>query len=90
MTDPNPQNAERKYHLLAVRIFAEFGAAIAAPAVIAAIVGTRLDAARGTGRRWLAFCLLIAFALTAAYLYRRAKAYGKEYEGIGATEKPRP
>lgn len=68
--------------MLGFRIIAEFGAAIAVPAVLASIVGRRLDDAYGTGPILLIVSFAVAAACTAAMVYRRARAFAKEYEAI--------
>lgn len=70
-------------YALALRIAADFGAGIGAPAVLGAIIGKRLDERFGTDPWILALCLLLAFALTVVYLRRKTDYYAKEYEKIG-------
>jgi len=68
------------YQRLAMRIFADFGASIAVPAVLAGLLGKWLDDTRGTGPFWLIACLALALALTAYMVVRKARRYGREYQ----------
>jgi len=79
-----PANAglERRYQVLGFRIMGEFGATIAAPVVILAWLGKKLDQAYGTGPWLLIAGFTLAFAFSAATIYRRSKAYGREYEEL--------
>ncbi|MBU1126275.1 AtpZ/AtpI family protein [Patescibacteria group bacterium] len=68
------------YYRLAFRIAADFGITLAAPAVLAAFLGQWLDKKWGTDP-WLLFvCLVAAFTLTAIFVVRKAKVYGKLYQ----------
>lgn len=72
----------RASYLLGLRIMADFGATIAIPAVLGAVVGVRLDAAWGTRPYVLIACLLVAFGLTALVMRRKVIAYGQEYRKL--------
>jgi hypothetical protein len=62
------------YYSLAIRIAADFGATIAIPALLAAYFGKKFDV--------LAIALIIAFAITAAMIYKKAKYYAAAYEEL--------
>ncbi len=68
--------------MLGFRIMGEFGATIAVPVVLLAWLGKTLDLAYGTGPWLLIAGFVLAFALSAAAIYRRAKTYGREYEAL--------
>ncbi len=72
--------------LLGLRITGEFGAIIAAPVVLLAWLGKTLDARYGTRPLLLIAGFVLAFAVSAAGIYRRAREFGKEYEAIGKKE----
>jgi F0F1-type ATP synthase assembly protein I len=72
----------RASYMLGLRIMVDFGATIAIPAVLAAVLGVRLDTAWGTGPYILIASLLIAFGLTALVIRRKVIAYGKEYQKL--------
>lgn len=74
------------YYRLAMRIFADFGITIAAPAVVAAIAGTKLDEKFGTEPRYLIVLLVLAFAFTGLTVYRKAKHYGRLYSKLAEKE----
>jgi MFS-type transporter involved in bile tolerance (Atg22 family) len=78
-------DADRRYAMLGFRIIAEFGAVIAVPAVIASVIGRRLDAAYGTRPTLLIASFTAAAIGTALMLIRRARAFAKEYEAIIAS-----
>lgn len=73
---------DRKYLLFALRIVGDFGATIAIPVALAALVGQKLDAVQGTEYRYTIGALLIAAIATAIMVYRKARSYGKEYEAL--------
>ena len=79
---PAGKNDDRAYYLLALKIVGDFGATIAIPAVLGALLGTRLDAAWHSRPFSLIACLLLAFSLTAVVIRRKAAAYGKEYQAL--------
>jgi hypothetical protein len=79
---------DRRNAILAAKIMGEFGASIAAPAVLAAWAGKTLDGLYGTGHRFLFSLLALALVATAVHLTGRAKAYGQEYEETNRTEPP--
>lgn len=74
--------ADNAYYLLGLRAMADFGATIALPAVAAAWLGSKLDAAWGSKPYGLLACLALAFALTIAIIRRKAAAYGKAYQEL--------
>ncbi len=88
-----PKNdTDRQYLLLGLRIVGEFGAAIAAPVVVLAVIGKRLDERFGT-RPWLLIAgFAVAAAISAVIVVRRAKEFGKMYDAIdkGPAKGPRP
>ncbi|MEY4745353.1 MAG: hypothetical protein RL272_1298 [Candidatus Parcubacteria bacterium] len=91
MPTPKKTDADRRYVVLGLKIVSEFGAAIAVPVVLAAMIGKRLDDSYGTKPAFLIAGFALAAVTSAAYVVRRARAYGKEYGAIDAGMKaPRP
>ncbi|HSD12095.1 MAG TPA: AtpZ/AtpI family protein [Patescibacteria group bacterium] len=78
---------ERRYAVLGLKIVSEFGAAIAVPVVLGTIAGRRLDAAYGTKPAFLIAGFALAAVLSAFYVVRRARAYGREYDALNAESK---
>lgn len=80
-----PANRDRDYQFLGLRIVGDFGATIAVPVVLLALLGKWLDARWGT-RPWL---LIAGFALAAAIsalsILKKAKRYGREYDALNRT-----
>ena len=72
--------SDAKYYRLAMRIFADFSGTIAIPAVAAALSGKWLDERYGTEPRYLILLLVVAFTLTGALVYKKAKTYRVIYE----------
>lgn len=64
----------------ALRVFGEFGLTMAIPAVLAALVGQKLD--QGQGYRYTAMFLALAFLLTGVWVARRTKELAKTYQNI--------
>jgi F0F1-type ATP synthase assembly protein I len=73
---------DRAYQRLAFRIFADFSGTIAVPAVLAALLGKKLDARYGTEPRYLVVCFLAALALTSVAVVKKARFYGKKYQSL--------
>ena len=78
---------DAEYRRLAMKIFAEFSGSIAAPAVLAAILGTWLDDRYSTGSRYVVILLILAFLTTAIIVVKKAKKYGKLYEQLNTRDK---
>ena len=68
--------------LLGLRIVGEFGAIIAVPVVLLSMLGKYLDGKYGTAPWLLIAGFVLAFALSAFTLYRRAKRFRDEYLAI--------
>src|SRR5690606_15238521 len=85
-----PANNDRRYVMLAFRIIGEFGATIALPVVVLALLGKYLDARYGT-TPWLRVAgFVLAAFITATIIKKRATYFGKEYEALNkADEKPK-
>lgn len=79
---PQPKVSDGYYMRLAVRIFFDFGVSIAIPAVVAALVGVRLDSKWGTEPWMLILLLIVAFLSTGAWIYKKANYYKKLYDKI--------
>ena len=75
-----------RYVALAFRIMGEFGATIAIPVVVLALLGKSLDAKYGTAPYLRVAGFALAAVMTAVMIGRRAKAYGKEYEALAKEE----
>ena len=65
--------------LLGARIVGDFGATIAIPIVFLSWTGKVLDARWGTAPYLLILGFVLAAALSAVSLTRKAKAYGRRY-----------
>lgn len=73
---------DRKYILLGLRIVGEFGAIIAVPVVLLAMLGKYLDGKYGTSPWLLIAGFTLAFALSSVSVYSRAKRFRDEYMSI--------
>lgn len=72
----------RAYQMFGLRIVGDFGATLAIPAVAAALLGSRLDAAWGTKPYALLAALALAFGLSALVIRKKASRYGQEYQEL--------
>lgn len=79
--------SDAKYYRLAWRIFGDFSGTIAVPAVLAALLGKWLDGRYGTEPRYLILLLVLALAVTAYAVVKKAKVYRKAYESLMNQEK---
>ena len=77
-----PKTSDRAYYLFALRIVGDFGASIAVPAVLAALVGNWIDEKFSTYPLFVALFLLVAGLLTAKSIMKKAKKYGEEYNQL--------
>ena len=91
---PSSASSDRRYILLAFRIVSEFGASIAIPVVVLAVLGKKLDATYGTAPYLRITGFVIAATITAALIHKRARCFGKEYEALNkeedANKEPKP
>lgn len=73
---------ESANYRLAMKIFADFSGTIAVPAVLAALLGKKLDAIYGTEPTFLLILLAFALLSTAVLIVKKAKHYKSVYEKI--------
>lgn len=72
--------SDQFYYLLAIRMASDLTVTIALPAVLAAILGSKLDLLWGTKPWMLILCLALAALLTFIIVKRKAQYYAKLYE----------
>ena len=73
---------DQAYQRLAMKIFADMSASIAAPCVLAALIGKELDRSYGSGHIFLFLLLALAAILTAISLTKKARRYQQEYQRL--------
>jgi F0F1-type ATP synthase assembly protein I len=71
--------SDREYYLFALKIIGDFGLAIAAPVVAFVLAGQWLDGRYGRSPWFTIIGFVLAAALSARIIYRKAKKYGEEY-----------
>lgn len=72
--------SDREYYLFALKIIGDFGMSIAAPVVAFVLLGQYLDGRYGYGPYFTIAGFVLAAALSARIVWRKAKSYGKEYQ----------
>lgn len=83
-----PENPkDRKYMLMGLRIAGDFGATIAVPVILFVIAGQWLDGRYDKSPWFTVSAFLLAALLSGKMLYKKAKAYSKEYESIDQENK---
>jgi len=82
MTEAPKKTSDRAYYMFALRIVGDFGATIAVPAVLGALLGTWLDGKYQKYPLFTAICLAVAFLTTIRIIQKKAKRYGREYEQL--------
>lgn len=82
MEDQKNTQSDRAYHLFALKIVGDFGATIAVPVVIMAMIGHYLDNRWQTGPLFIILGFVLAALLTARIIYRKAKRYGEIYQKL--------
>lgn len=79
---------QRQSMLLGIRIAGDFGAAIAVPIVIFVLIGQWLDRKYGIGPWATVGAFVISALISGKIIYRKARAYGREFASIGTDTKP--
>ncbi|TAN32938.1 AtpZ/AtpI family protein [Patescibacteria group bacterium] len=72
--------SDRKYYMFGLKIAGDFGISIAAPVVLFALLGQYLDEKYNTGPWLLIVGFVLAAAISAKLIYKKAKRYGDEYQ----------
>jgi len=81
MENNQPQKtSDRDYYLFALRIIGDFGATIAVPIVVLALVGQYLDEKYARTPLFTVLGFTIAAVTSGRIIYRKAKRYGVEYQ----------
>lgn len=83
-SDPN----ERKLYLLGLQIAGDFGATIAVPIVVFVLLGRWLDEKYLASPRYTILAFILAAALSARIIYKKAIAYSKLYQSLIEKKKP--
>lgn len=71
-----------KYYAFAAKAMGDITLTIAAPAVLAAILGRWLDQHFATGKLLFIILLSVAFVLTIMILPRKIRQYGQAYQKL--------
>ena len=100
MTEKEPQNQrneedkgqkketrDRDYYLFALRIIGDFGATIAVPVVILALLGKYFDEKYQTAPWLMITGFVLAALISAKIIHRKAHEYGKAYQKLVDNEK---
>lgn len=78
----NKKPTDRDFYLFAFRIIGDFGATIALPVVLFVIIGQWLDGKYQTGPLFTILAFVLAAAITAKIIHKKAKKYGDEYQDL--------
>jgi F0F1-type ATP synthase assembly protein I len=81
-SENKPKTSDRKYYIFALKIAGDFGATIAVPVVILAIVGQKMDEKYSTRPLFLILGMAIAAIITARLIYKKSKRYGQEFQDL--------
>ena len=73
----------REYYLFAFKIMGNFGAAIAVPIVLFALVGQYLDGRYGKSPLFMILGFALAAIVSGKMIYKKDKQYGGEYKNLG-------
>ena len=76
------KSTDRKYYIFALRIAGDFGATIALPVVILALIGQKMDDKYDTRPTFLMIGMIIAALITARLIYKKSKRYGQEFQDL--------
>ena len=86
LSPKKPNNIERKYYMFALKIVGDFGATLAVPVVILALIGQTIDNKYGTGPLFLFIGMGLAAVLTGKMIYKKAKRYGQQFQDLDKKE----
>ena len=73
---------DRKYTHMGLRIVGDFGATIAVPVVLFVLTGQWLEGKYGHAPWFTVGGFILAALLSGKMIYKKAKAYGKEYQEL--------
>lgn len=82
MDQKAPQKSDRQYYMFALRIVGDFGASIAVPVVLFALLGQYLDEKYNKSPWFTILGFVLAAVITARLIYRKAKKYGDQYQAL--------
>jgi F0F1-type ATP synthase assembly protein I len=74
---------DREYYFLALKIIGDFGANIAVPVVVLALLGEYLDEKYNKAPLFILLGFLTAALISTKIIYTKAKKYGKMYQDLG-------
>jgi len=84
MEEPKSSKSKsREYYLFAFKIMGNFGAAIAVPIVLFALIGQYLDEKYHRGPLFMIFGFVLAALVSGKMIYKKARIYGEEYKKLG-------
>ncbi len=72
--------SDRAYYLFGLKIAGDFGASIAVPVVILALLGQWLDEKYDKSPLFLILGFVLAALISAKIIYKKAKVYGEIYQ----------
>jgi len=78
----NKKPTDRDFYLFAFRIIGDFGASIAVPVVVFVLIGQWLDGKYDKGPLFTVLAFILAAAITAKTIHKKAKRYGDEYQDL--------
>ncbi len=83
INNPNNHQNDRKYWVFAVKIIGDFGVTLAVPVVILVFLGQKLDQHYESLILFTVMGFILAALISGKLIYKKAKAYGKEYQELG-------
>ncbi len=73
---------DSKYYVFAIQAMGDITVTIAAPAVLAALLGKFMDGRLHTGKLFFVILLVLAFLITITVLLRKIRFYGQAYQQL--------
>lgn len=76
------KRSDRDYYLFALRIVGDFGATLAVPVVLFALIGRYFDQKWHTAPFLTVLGFVVAALLSGRMIYKKSKKYGEDYDRL--------
>jgi len=82
MKNKSKKTTTHDYYLFTIRIIGDFGASIAVPVIMFVLIGQYLDERFSKSPIFTIIGFILAAAISAKIIHKKAKRYGREYQKL--------